>query len=171
MIRRATTNFSTRLAVFVHPMVAISRKVPAFFDSINSPTAGSAITSQAERPKTPPTSALSFQSELPTNMLRRSQTPQLVVNKSIEKQVRFQHKRASSVLTRSATPESSIASSDESDSGATVSTDTDNPDCSKIPKPEGEPGRPGRGGYNLERAIDWPVKDYKNTGSGMLLCA
>ena len=84
-----------------------------------------------------------------------------MVNKSIEKQVRFQHKRASSVLTRSATPESSIASSDESDSEATVSTDTDNPDCSKIPKPEGEPGRPGRGGYNLERAIGWPVKDYK----------
>ena len=57
-------------------MVAISRKVPAFFDSIISPTAGSAITSQAECPKTPPTSALSFQSKLPTNMLRQSQTPE-----------------------------------------------------------------------------------------------
>ena len=30
-----------------------------------------------------------------------------------------------------------------------------------IPKPDGEAGRPGRGGYNLEVAMEWKGKDYK----------
>lgn len=25
----------------------------------------------------------------------------------------------------------------------------------KIPKPHGDPGRPGRGGYNLDNALGW----------------
>ncbi|OAX32077.1 hypothetical protein K503DRAFT_805530 [Rhizopogon vinicolor AM-OR11-026] len=31
---------------------------------------------------------------------------------------------------------------------------------SKIPKPHGEPGRPGRGGYTLQEALDWSTKTY-----------
>jgi hypothetical protein len=31
---------------------------------------------------------------------------------------------------------------------------------SKIPKPHGEPGRPGRGGYTLQEALDWSPKVY-----------
>ncbi|KAJ3833454.1 hypothetical protein F5878DRAFT_645937 [Lentinula raphanica] len=30
-----------------------------------------------------------------------------------------------------------------------------------IPKPEGEAGRPGRGGYNLEATLNWPKKRFK----------
>ncbi|KAF9521980.1 hypothetical protein CPB83DRAFT_920417 [Crepidotus variabilis] len=30
-----------------------------------------------------------------------------------------------------------------------------------IPKPEGEAGRPGCGGYNLERALKWDHKQYQ----------
>lgn len=30
-----------------------------------------------------------------------------------------------------------------------------------IPKPHGEPGRPGRGGYNLKLAVGWPSREYK----------
>ncbi|KAG1728746.1 uncharacterized protein EDB91DRAFT_1253344 [Suillus paluster] len=32
---------------------------------------------------------------------------------------------------------------------------------SKIPKPEGEAGRPGRGGYNLEKALNWDADQFK----------
>lgn len=31
----------------------------------------------------------------------------------------------------------------------------------KIPKPEGEAGRPGRGGYNLETALHWDASRFK----------
>ena len=31
----------------------------------------------------------------------------------------------------------------------------------KIPKPEGEVGRPNRGGYNLENALHWDAKRFK----------
>ncbi|KAF8575840.1 hypothetical protein K439DRAFT_1623286 [Ramaria rubella] len=34
-------------------------------------------------------------------------------------------------------------------------------DSEKIPKPIGEPGRPGQGGYNLEEAINWDVLRFK----------
>lgn len=44
---------------------------------------------------------------------------------------------------------SSESSSEESDS-----------DDEQIPKPSGEAGRPGRGGYNLEDALDWDPKDF-----------
>lgn len=33
---------------------------------------------------------------------------------------------------------------------------------SKILKPEGEAGRPGRGGYNLEKALNWDVDRFKD---------
>ena len=33
-------------------------------------------------------------------------------------------------------------------------------DESKIPKPSGEPGRPGRGGYNLENTLGWSQKAF-----------
>ncbi|KAF8880604.1 hypothetical protein CPB84DRAFT_1639755, partial [Gymnopilus junonius] len=31
-----------------------------------------------------------------------------------------------------------------------------------IPKPDGEAGRPGRGGYNLEQALGWEAKKYQS---------
>jgi hypothetical protein len=33
-------------------------------------------------------------------------------------------------------------------------------DDEQIPKPSGKAGRPGRGGYNLEDALDWDPKDF-----------
>ena len=44
---------------------------------------------------------------------------------------------------------SSESLSDSDEASSTLSED------SKIPKPAGEPGRPGRGGYNLETALNW----------------
>ncbi|KAG1720022.1 hypothetical protein EDB19DRAFT_1918325 [Suillus lakei] len=45
-------------------------------------------------------------------------------------------------------------SNSSSTSGASLSEDL------KVPKPAGEPGRPGRGGYTLYEALDWNPKAY-----------
>jgi hypothetical protein len=34
-------------------------------------------------------------------------------------------------------------------------------DDERIPKPQGEAGRPKRGGYTLKDALNWKAKDYK----------
>ncbi|KAG2126103.1 hypothetical protein BD769DRAFT_1668537 [Suillus cothurnatus] len=43
-------------------------------------------------------------------------------------------------------------------SSSILSTDSND---SKIPKPDGEAGRPARGGYNLERALNWDSSRFK----------
>ncbi|KAG1812802.1 uncharacterized protein BJ212DRAFT_1482872 [Suillus subaureus] len=48
----------------------------------------------------------------------------------------------------------SFSDSDSSTSSMSLSED------SKIPKPAGEPGRPGHGGYTLHEALDWNPKAY-----------
>ncbi|KAG1743614.1 uncharacterized protein EDB91DRAFT_1247115 [Suillus paluster] len=48
----------------------------------------------------------------------------------------------------------SFSNSDSSTSSMSLSED------SNIPKPAGEPGRPGRGGYTLREALDWNPKAY-----------
>jgi len=49
---------------------------------------------------------------------------------------------------------------DTSDSELTSLSDLESDDSHLIPKPEGEAGRPGRGGYNLEEALKWEHKKY-----------
>ncbi|KAF8576076.1 hypothetical protein K439DRAFT_1623128 [Ramaria rubella] len=49
-------------------------------------------------------------------------------------------------------------STDESDLSSESEAESDS---EKIPKPIGEPGRPGRGGYNLEEAINWDMLRFK----------
>ena len=55
--------------------------------------------------------------------------------------------------------------SPESDSDLSSLTDSDSEDDDDdndlIAKPEGEVGRPGHGGYNLEEALSWPGKEYR----------
>jgi hypothetical protein len=72
--------------------------------------------------------------------------------------------------TRGPSPLSDITSSEHSlDSDASESSDSElsESDCSTdlddttIPKPPGEVGRPGRGGYTLELALDWNLKALK----------
>ncbi|KAJ3751643.1 hypothetical protein EV360DRAFT_89526 [Lentinula raphanica] len=41
-----------------------------------------------------------------------------------------------------------------------LDSDSDDDDDDKIPKPLGEAGRPGRGGYNLRDALNWPEERY-----------
>ncbi|KAG1887549.1 uncharacterized protein F5891DRAFT_1199594 [Suillus fuscotomentosus] len=54
----------------------------------------------------------------------------------------------------SASSSDSLSDSDSTTSSVNLSED------SKIPKPAGEPGRPGRGGYTLREALDWNPKAY-----------
>ena len=49
---------------------------------------------------------------------------------------------------------------DNTDSDMTSLTDSDSDASQLIPKPDGEAGRPGRGGYNLEEALKWEHKKY-----------
>jgi hypothetical protein len=60
-------------------------------------------------------------------------------------------------------PVSAEAVSDSSSdlSSLTDSDSEDEEDEALIPKPEGEAGRPGRGGYNVENALGWPGNEYR----------
>ncbi|KAF8583097.1 hypothetical protein K439DRAFT_1617730 [Ramaria rubella] len=51
-------------------------------------------------------------------------------------------------------------STDKSDSSLESEEDSDS---ETIPKPIGDPGRPGWGGYNLEEAINWDVLRFKES--------
>jgi len=55
---------------------------------------------------------------------------------------------------------SSSESVDETDQDHPMDSDTD-PDDDCIPKPEGEPGCPNRGGYNLREAVNLDEKTYR----------
>ncbi|KAG6369655.1 hypothetical protein JVT61DRAFT_14154 [Boletus reticuloceps] len=66
-----------------------------------------------------------------------------------------------------ATSASSKESLTSCDSSLDAASDSDTlstlPDDSKIPKPQGEPGRPGCGGYTLESTLDWNHNAYTIT--------
>jgi hypothetical protein len=59
---------------------------------------------------------------------------------------------------------SSLDGSDDPDDTDDDDDDDDNPggtpQRAKIPKPKGEAGRPGSGGYNLVQALNWEPKDF-----------
>ena len=67
---------------------------------------------------------------------------------------RLQLFRSSTPRCRDLTPETDSDGETESDSNSATSEDH------LIPKPDGEAGRPGRGGYNLEHALGWEHKRY-----------
>ena len=60
------------------------------------------------------------------------------------------HARSFIIRTREQTPARHQSSK--------VTFDEDDP---QIPKPPGEAGRPQRGGYNLQRHLKWPAKDFE----------
>jgi hypothetical protein len=68
------------------------------------------------------------------------------------------HPRSSTSKHRDVTPgpeSDSGSDSDHSDSASSASSENH-----LVPKPDGEAGRPGRGGYNLEEALGWEHKKY-----------
>lgn len=50
---------------------------------------------------------------------------------------------------------------DSEDQSGIVNDDEDTSEDDLIPKPEGENGQPGRGGYNLELALGWDSKAFR----------
>ncbi|KAG1867695.1 hypothetical protein F4604DRAFT_1927479 [Suillus subluteus] len=71
------------------------------------------------------------------------------------KKVAFPRSRSQTPLASdSASSLDSLSDSDSSTLSVSLSEDL------KIPKPAGEPGRPGRGGYTLYEALDWNPKVY-----------
>lgn len=71
------------------------------------------------------------------------------------------HKR--SYPTTTLVPEADSSSTSDSDSGSESDSSTDTDSSVSHPlisKPDGEAGRPGRGGYNLETTLDWEHKEY-----------
>ena len=65
------------------------------------------------------------------------------------------HSRSSTQKHRDVTPATESDGDSDSDSGSATSEEP------LIPKPDGEAGRPGRGGYNLEEALGWEHKKYR----------
>ena len=75
-------------------------------------------------------------------------------SKAASKPQPSKHSRWSTPNHRNLTPGTESYGESESDSDCATSDDH------LIPKPEGEAGRPGRGGYNLEEALGWEHKKY-----------
>jgi len=104
-----------------------------------------------------------------TNDTRRSRSPPRHDSKYSKPQKRHP------ISSRRATPSESESSDSESERGPDSDLASDKDDNDKddndnddngsrsgvIPKPEGEAGRPGRGGYNLEESLEWRSKDYE----------
>ena len=65
------------------------------------------------------------------------------------------HSRSSTPRHRDLTPLTEMDEDSESESSDSVTSEDH-----LIPKPDGEAGRPGRGGYNLEDALGWEHKKY-----------
>ncbi|KAG2053386.1 hypothetical protein BDR06DRAFT_1008779 [Suillus hirtellus] len=90
----------------------------------------------------------------------------------LAKPMRKHSDRSSSPYTKKATsnsthPHSRMPSPSDSSGSLDSFSDSDSStlsvslsEDSKIPKPAGEPGRPGHGGYTLREALDWNPKSY-----------
>jgi hypothetical protein len=86
----------------------------------------------------------------------RAGTPARDATNLKQTKVTFDNSRGSSPLT-----EKSDSDTDEEISGNEVDH-VDNGGEGMIPKPKGEVGRPGGGGYTLSKALDWNMKTYDN---------
>ena len=138
-----------------HPTTLLAEEVlsPAGLDAVTSPVKITIISTSSEGPHQP-------RSRRPTPMpapeFRLAPKSQHGATTPYPRKVGFQ--RATSVSTERTRDSmgdslSETSSSDES----TLSTLSDD---SKIPKPQGEPGCPGRGGYTLKTALNWNHKAY-----------
>src|SRR5271168_677700 len=117
------------------------QEIPPFFQPATSPLTRSTVLARTEIGKMYAPDKPLAQEELSPNPIRRERS-----------KVRF-----------SPYPSRNTQQSAESDSELSALTDSDSEDDEDelISKPEGEAGRPGRGGYNVEEALGWPGKEYR----------
>ena len=144
-----------------------SRPVPAFYDT-PEPQALPMLSSQMEmcyQPKNPV--AVSAKEEIAILCLPSAPAPERVTAPRTTNS-RATTPRAASPITKSS-GKSVIINEDRreradspSPSVSTLSSlDKDEESSNKIPKPTGEVGRPGRGGYNLEEQMGWGQAGFK----------
>lgn len=77
----------------------------------------------------------------------------------------FQHARHA-IGQQTQEPIDSSAEGDEDENEE--DEEDDNPE-GRITKPAGEVGRPGRGGYNLQNKLNWPVTDFERVKARLTL--
>jgi hypothetical protein len=117
------------------------QEIPPFFEPGAPPFTRSIVLARTEIGKMYVPDKLLAQEELGPNLIRRER----------------------SKVCFSPYPSRNNKQSAQSDSELSSLTDSDSEDDEDnlISKPEGEAGRPGRGGYNLEEALAWSRKEYR----------
>jgi hypothetical protein len=90
---------------------------------------------------------------------KRHTTPSHFPLRSSTPKLKFTSKSSKRPNTTSVSLDESVNS--ESESSLSSLSDSESDDELLIPKPKGEAGRPGRGGYNLENTLGWEGKDYR----------
>jgi hypothetical protein len=127
------------------------QEIPPFFEPGAPPFALPIALAQTEIGKMQASDKLLAQEELPSS-IRRDRS-----------KVRFNPYPSQSIK-RTKKPVSAQSDSDSLSDLSSLTSDSDDEDDEDedlIPKPEGEAGRPGRGGYNLEKALGWPRDEYR----------
>ena len=117
------------------------QEIPLFFEPSAPPPTLPILLAQTEIGKMQSSDKLLGQEELGTSFARRRE------HSKVRSTVRYSPYPSSSNKTNAVNSASSLSDL------SSLSSDSDDDDL--ISKPEGEAGRPGRGGYNLEEALDW----------------
>ena len=112
----------------------------------------------------PPLPLLTAQTDL-KNPLRSSTltNAEILPKRAVESQTTRRHTKVMLSHPSPSPGSDSPPGSDTSGSDLSEISESDSADLddAKIPKPAGEAGRPGRGGYNLEVTLDWNPKAFK----------
>ena len=123
--------------------------------AFSSPVPAVTATEELTQLSTLPSHALSHAPcRTPKHVPSRSSSPYVVPMPKIKQRVVFAAKEDDSSSESSESSESSVLT-DISD------LSSDESDDQLIPKPQGQAGRPNRGGYNLEMALNWPPKTFE----------
>ena len=115
----------------------------------------------------PPLPLLTAQTDLNNPLRSSTLTNAEVLPKGAASQTNRRHMPVLSQPSPTPPCGGSPSGSDASDMDSDSSTDSDD---STIPKPAGEAGWPGRGGYNLEVALDWDPKAFKKLKVRFINC-
>ena len=118
----------------------------------------------------PPLPLLTAQTNLldnpfrPTTLINTEPLPQSgamrVNQRACQRKVQVAPHTHSAPTLESSSDSPASDSSESESSGSSESESSDSTDGT-IPKPPGEVGRPGRGGYTLDDALDWNPKAFK----------
>jgi hypothetical protein len=145
-------------------MITFSKKVATFFEPGAPPVPLPLLTAQTD---------LFYNSHRPSTLIANEElvssfTPNSITGAGVVRTQRgtVNRHRANPPYSKSHTITNANDPQDHddmsSDDISDIDTDSaDESDGEKIPKPSGEPGRPGRGGYNLDEAINWDPATFR----------